>query len=88
MLPDLLDLATRFIKRVGMIYTDDYMIWANVFRQFVYAFYIIIVLCLLAVMMSFAFYNEIERNEAQGLKEEFKKFGKRSRNKETVVDFE
>jgi len=88
MLPDLLDLATRFIKRVGMIYTDDYMIWANVFRQFVYAFYIIIVLCLLAVMMSFGFYNEIERNEAQGLKDEFKKFGKRSRNKETVVDFE
>lgn len=88
LLPDLLDFVTRFIKRIAQIYTDDYIIWANIFRQLVYVFYIIFILCILAIMMSFAFYNELERNEASGLKEEFKKFGKRSRNKETSVDFE
>jgi uncharacterized membrane protein SpoIIM required for sporulation len=87
-LPDLLDMATRFIKRIGMVYTDDYIFYANIFRQFVYVFYVIFVLCILAIMMSFAYYNEVERNEAAGLKEAFKKFGKRSRNKETAVDFE
>ncbi len=88
LLPDLLDFTTRFIKRIAQIYTEDYIIWANVFRQLVYVFCIIFVLCILGIMMSFAFYNELERNEASGLKEEFKKFGKRSRNKETTVDFE
>lgn len=87
-IPDLLDLVARFIKRIGMIYTDDYIVYSNAFRQLVYAFYVVIVLCILAVMMSFAYYNEVERNEAEGLKEEFKKFGKRSRNQETLVDFE
>lgn len=87
-LPDLLDFVTRFIKRVAQIFTDDYIIWANAFRQFVYVFYVIFVICILAIMMSFAFYNELERNEASGLKEEFKKFGKRSRNQETTVDFD
>lgn len=88
LLPDLLDLVTRLIKRIAMVYTDDYIFYANVFRQLIYLFYVIIVLCILAVMMSFAFFNEVERNEAAGLKDAFRKFGKRSRNKETSVDFE
>lgn len=86
--PDLLDLMTQFIKRVGQIYTDDYIFWANVFRQAVYLFVAIVVLNILAIMMSFGFYSEMERNEAAGLKEEFKKFGKRSRSQETIVDFD
>ncbi len=85
---DLLDLMTSFIKRIGQIYTDDYIFYANVFRQLVYLFYIIIVFCIVAVLMSFAYFTEEERNEASGLRDTFKKFGKRNRNKETPVDFD
>jgi len=88
LIPDLLDFANRLIKRIAMVYTDDYIFYANVFRQLVYLFYVLVVLCILAVMMSFAYFNEVERNEAAGLKEAFKKFGKRNRNKEKSVDFE
>lgn len=88
LLPDLLDLVTRFIKRIAQIYTDDYIIWANIFRQLVYVFYVVFIICVLAIMMGFAYHNELERNEASGLKEEFEKFGKRSRSQETTVDFE
>ena len=85
---DLLDLMTSFIKRIGQIYTDDYIFYANIFRQVVYLFYVIIVFCIVAVLMSFAYFNEVERNEAAGLRDSFKKFGKRNRNKETSVDFD
>jgi len=85
---DLLDLMTGFIKRIGQIYTDDYIFYANLFRQLVYLFYIIVVFSIVAILMSFAFLNEVERNEAAGLRDSFKKFGKRNRNKETSVDFD
>jgi hypothetical protein len=39
-------------------------------------------------MTSFGYFSERERAEATGLKNEFKKFGKRSRTKESSVDFE
>ncbi len=85
---DVLDLIAEFIKRVGQIFTNDYIFFANIFRQFVYLMYVVVVLGILACMMSFAYFNEVERNEAAGLKESFKKFGKRKRNKETSVDFD
>ena len=85
---DLLDLVTGFIKRIVQIYTDDYIFFANVFRQLVYLCYVIVVFCIVAVLMSFAYYTEVERNEAAGLRDSFKKFGKRNRNKETSVDFD
>ena len=88
MLPDLLDMVAGFIKRIAMIYTDDYMIWPNVFRQFIYVMFIIMVIPVLVLMMSFGYYNELEKNEAKGLRKSFEKFGKRSRNKETDADFD
>ncbi|XOV66054.1 MAG: stage II sporulation protein M [Fluviicola sp.] len=88
LISDVLDLIAEFIKRVAQIFTDDYIFFANIFRQAVYLLYVLVVLGILAVMMSFAYFNEVERNEAAGLKEAFKKFGKRNRNKETPVDFD
>jgi hypothetical protein len=43
---------------------------------------------LVIIMTAFGYFSEKERAEAAGLKEEFKKFGKRSRTKESSVDFE
>jgi len=85
---DVLDIVAEFIKRVAQIFTDDYIFYANIFRQAVYLLYVIVVLGILATLMSFAYFNEVERNEAAGLRESFKKFGKRNRNKETSVDFD
>lgn len=85
---DLLDILADFVKRVAQIYTDDYMIWANILRQIVYVFYILGLLPLLIITMSFAFYSEQERTEARGLWKAFEKFGKRSRSQEKEVDYD
>lgn len=85
---DLLDIAAGFVKRIAQIYTDDYIIWANILRQFVYIVFLLIVLPLLIISMSFSYYSELEKTEAKGLWEALKKFGKRSRSQEKNSDFD
>ncbi len=85
---DFLDMVADFTKRIAQIYTDDYMFWANVLRQLIYVLFMLFILPLLFITMSFGYYSELEKTEANGLKNAFKKFGKRSRTKETSVDFE
>lgn len=85
---DLLDMAADFVKRLAQLVTDDYMIWSNVLRQFVYIIFILGILPLAIIAFSFGYFSELEKTEARGLKEAFKRFGKRSRSKETDVDFE
>ena len=88
MVRDLLDMTADFVKRVAQIFTDDYMFWANAFRQLVYIIFMLGILPLLIIAMSFGYFNERERTEAIGLRKAFEKFGKRSRSKETNEDFE
>ena len=85
---DLLDVVADFIKRIAMIYTDDYIIWPNIFRQFVYVMFILMIIPLLVIMMSLAYYNELEKNEVKGLRKSLEKFGKRSRSQESDLDFD
>ena len=85
---DFLDMGADFVKRIAVIYTNDYMLWSNVFRQIFYVIFILGLLPLLVLTTLFSFYSEREENEVIGLKEQFKKFGKRSNVKETPVDFE
>ncbi len=85
---DLLDLVAGFVKRIALALDADYIFWGNVTRQVVYVLFIIMFLPLVIIMTSFGYYSERERAEATGLKKEFKKFGKRSRTKESSVDFE
>ncbi len=85
---DLLDLVAEFVKRIAITMDADYIFWGNVTRQVVYVLFIIMFLPLVIIMTSFGCYSERERAEATGLKKEFKKFGKRSRTKESSVDFE
>lgn len=88
MVRDLLDMMADFVKRIAQIFTDDYMIWANVFRQFVYIMFMLGILPLMIITMAFGHYSEVERTEAKGLKKAFEKFGKRSRSHEKDVDFD
>lgn len=88
MVRDLLDFVADFIKRIAQIYTDDYIIWANAFRQLIYLVFIFAILPVVIFTMTFGYYSERERTEATGLKEAFKKFGKRNRYQEKDVDYE
>lgn len=88
MIRDLLDIIADFTKRVALLYTEDYMFWANVVRQLFYLVFLIGVLPLVAITAAFGFYTERERSEATGLKIAFKNFGKRSRTQEMEADFE
>lgn len=87
-IPDLLDMAADFIKRIAQIYTNDYMVWANAFRQFVYVLFMLGILPLMIIVFALAYYSELEKTEVKGLRRAFEKFGKRSRSRETEVDFE
>jgi uncharacterized membrane protein SpoIIM required for sporulation len=85
---DLLDVASEFIKRVAQIYTDDYIFPANVFRQVVYLGLLFVIFPLIVITMAFSYFSEEEKSEAKGLRKSFEKFGRRSRVRETEVDFE
>ena len=86
MMPDLLDMLTDLVKRIAMIFTDDYMVYSNIVRQAVYILFIFLVFPLLVISTVFTYYNVIEKLEAKGLKMEFEKFGKRKRNQESSFD--
>lgn len=85
---DLLDYLANFTKRIAALFTDDTIVWANRVRQVVYLTFVLLVMPLYVIWTCFAFYSIQEKTEAIGLKEEFKKFGKRKRHQETTVDFE
>jgi len=85
---DLLDLVAGFVKRIAITLDGDHIFWSNVTRQLVYVLFIIMFIPLVIIMTAFGYFSERERAEATGLKEEFKRFGKRSRTKESSVDFE
>ena len=85
---DLVDLVAEFIKRVAQIYTDDYIFPANVFRQVIYLGLLFVIFPLIVITMAFSYYSEEEKSEAKGLRKSFEKFGRRSRVRETDVDFE
>ncbi len=85
---DLLDLAAEFVKRIALTLDGDHIFWSNVTRQLVYVLFIIMFIPLVIIMTAFGYFSERERAEANGLKDDFKRFGKRSRTKESSVDFE
>jgi len=85
---DLLDMTADFVKRIGQIYSTDYMVWANVLRQIVYVIFMLGLLPLLVITMAFGYFSEREETEALGLRKQFEKFGKRSNTQETPVDFD
>lgn len=86
MMRDLLDISCDFIKRVGQDYSEDYMLYSNILRQFVYLVYLFIVVPFVFIVMSLSYFTQREKNELTGLKLAFKKFGKRSRTQETNID--
>ncbi len=85
---DLLDIAANFVKRIAQIFTSDYMFWANVLRQIVYLIFFFAIVPMIAFTMAIAYYSQVEKTEAIGLKKAFEKFGKRNRFQEKDIDYE
>lgn len=85
---DLLDMVAEFVDEIARHFTKDYLIYSNFVRQIVYILFIFFFIPLLWVGATFLYFTEKEKHEAIGLREQFKKFGKRSRVLETEVDFE
>lgn len=88
MMRDLLDLLSDFIKNISLTFSWDGWYVSNVARQVVYVLFILAVFPLWIISMHFLVFNEHEKESAAGLKEAFKKFGKRSKVKENEIDYE
>lgn len=87
-MPDLLDMLADFTKNVAEAVGADRMYWSNTVRQIVYLLFIVFVSPLWIISIAFLSFNEYEKESANGLKEAFKKFGKRSRYQENEADYE
>ena len=85
---DLLDMLADTVKRVAMIYTDEHIFWSNIVRQIVYLLFSFMVIIFMGITMAVSYYSSREKEEAVSLREAFKRFGKRSRLKESQADFE
>ena len=85
---DLLDMVADFVKRVAHIFDADALVWSNLLRQVIYLVFLFAIIPLYVITMTFGYFSEREKSEVLGLREAFKRFGKRSNTKETKVDFE
>src|SRR5690606_13612400 len=79
---DLLDMLADFVGRIAMVFTDDYVIYSNIVRQVVYMLFVMLCVPMFVISTAFSYFTVIERIEGIGLRNEFKKFGKRKRNQE------
>lgn len=86
--PDLLDILVDFVKKVARNFTDDYMVVANIVRQLFYALFLFFMIPFFMILSGFIYYDNFEKNNAEGLRKSFAAFGKRRRNQETNVDFD
>jgi uncharacterized membrane protein SpoIIM required for sporulation len=87
LIPDLLDLLTDFVIKIADTYGAHGVFWSNVVRQLFYFVFLLLAAPLYLILSAFMYFSIIEKKEAKFLKEEFYKFGKRDRLKETK-DFE
>lgn len=85
--PDLLDMLSDFVAKISDTYGTNGIYWSNIVRQVIYIITVLVVLPLYSILSSFLYFSTVEQKEARFLKEQFSKFGKRDRFKETK-DFE
>lgn len=85
--PDLLDLLSDFVAKISDTYGTNGIYWSNIVRQVVYIITVLVVLPLNSILSSFLYFSTVEQKEVRFLKQQFSKFGKRDRFKETK-DFE
>lgn len=85
---DLLDMLTGFVERLLVNQTSFATGVANIIRQVVYLSFLILVIPLVFAAAVLLYYSANEEVYATGLWEKYKKFGKRSRVKESLNDYD
>jgi len=85
--PDFLDMLADFVIKIADTYGSNGIFWSNVIRQIVYLLFMLLALPLYLILTCLMYFSVVEKKESKFLKEEFYKFGKRDRFKETK-DFE
>ena len=85
--PDFLDMLADFVIKIADTYGANGIFWSNVIRQIVYLVFMLLALPLYLILTCLMYFSVVEKKESKFLKEEFYKFGKRDRFKETK-DFE
>lgn len=86
--PDLLDLLVEKVEYFSSSVSDNGLIYGNITRQIIYLLTFCFILPIILIASGLSYFSAQEEVDAVGLKEEFKKFGKRSRKQETDIDFE
>jgi hypothetical protein len=76
-----------FVIKIADTYGANGIFWSNVIRQIVYLVFMLLALPLYLILTCLMYFSIVEKKESKFLKEEFYKFGKRDRFKETK-DFE
>lgn len=79
---DLLDLLTGFVERILQEETAAFVMITNVVRQIVYLSFLILITPLLVYGVLLIYHSVKEKEEAIGLKEEFKTFGNKNKSNE------
>lgn len=87
-IPDLLDLACSFTRNIAQRFGWNAWFLSNLLRQLVYLLFLFLVFPLSIISIYFLAFNEHEKESANGLKNAFKNFGKRSRVRENDADYE
>lgn len=87
LVPDFLDMLADFVIKIADTYGAHGVFWSNVVRQVVYLIFMLLAIPLYLILTCFMYFSVVEKKESKFLKEEFHKFGKRDRFKETK-DFE
>ncbi|MEX1192725.1 MAG: stage II sporulation protein M [Brumimicrobium sp.] len=88
MMGDVLDWFTDFLHGILVENTVFHTEITNLFRQLIYVVFFVLIIPLFFIAAGFVFYSAREQISAQGLKNEFKRFGKRNKTQESQFDYE
>jgi uncharacterized membrane protein SpoIIM required for sporulation len=86
-IPDLLDLLIALIESLTSTLTEHYLIISSVVRQIIYLSIFLLVIPGIVLTATVAYFSCQEKDKAISLREAFKLFGKRNKNKESAVDY-
>lgn len=87
LIPDFLDMLADFAVKIADSYGSNGIFWSNVIRQLIYVVFMLLAIPLYLILTCLTYFSVVEKKESKFLKEEFHKFGKRDRFRETK-DFE
>lgn len=84
----ILGFIDELVREMTITVVDDYYVPVNAINSFFFILFLFFSLGIYFISFSFNYYSSQEKVTARGLYEKLEKFGKRSRVRETDIDFE